>query len=339
MLTLDGNQGEGGGQILRSALTLAMLTQKPFRIENIRAGRKKPGLLQQHLTAVQAAARIAQAHVLGAELGSRALTFTPNEIAAGKYEFAVTTAGSAMLVLQTVLLPLVLASAPSQLTLTGGTHNPAAPPFDFMQKTFLPLLNRMGGRVEAKLLRHGFYPAGGGKIEVSIQPTPTLAPLVLQDAGAMRSRFAKIIVSDLPRHIAEREAKIIAEHMSLRPHEIEIAELRCGPGNVAMIEIARSSLTEVFTAFGERGVRAETVAQRVVDEAQKYLAANVPVGEHLADQLLVPIAAAATGSFLTMPLSSHAQTNLAVLKQFWEVEVKVEEINERQTLVRMKRSE
>lgn len=339
MLTLDGNQGEGGGQILRSALTLSMLTQKPFRLENIRAGRKKPGLLQQHLTAVQAAARIAQAHVLGAELGARALTFTPNEVAAGKYEFALGTAGSAMLVLQTVLLPLVLAPAASQLVLTGGTHNPFAPPFDFMQKTFLPLLHRMGAHVEAKLLRHGFYPAGGGKIEVRIQPTPTLAPLVLEDAGAVRKRFAKILISNLPRHIAEREARIIAERMPLRPHEIAIAEPHSGPGNVAMIEIERDALTEVFTSFGERGVAAETVAQRVVDEAQKYLAANVPVGEHLADQLLVPIAAAGAGSFLTLPLSSHAQTNLAVLKQFWEVEVEVEEVNERQTLVRMKRTE
>ncbi len=337
MLTIDGSQGEGGGQVLRSALTLAMLTGKPFGIENLRAGRKKPGLLPQHLTAVQAAARIAQAHVAGAELGARSLTFSPNEVVPGRYEFAVGTAGSATLVLQTVLLPLVLAPSPSHLVFEGGTHNPFAPPFDFLQKTFLPLINRMGARVEAKLMRPGFYPAGGGKFEIVIQPTKKLLPLALLQSDPVLRRQAKVIISNLPRHIAEREARIIAEHMRLRPNAIEIAELQCGPGNVVMIEIANATLTEIFTAFGERGVRAETVAQRAVEKAQKYLAANVPVGEHLADQLLLPIAAAGEGSFLTLPLTLHTQTNLAVLQQFWEIEVRVEEANEQQVLVKIKR--
>ena len=337
MLTLDGSQGEGGGQILRSALTVAMLTQQPFRLENIRAGRKKPGLLQQHLTAVRAAARIAQAQVLGAEFGARTLTFIPQEIVSGRYEFAVGTAGSATLVLQTVLLPLALAQSPSHLALEGGTHNPFAPPFDFIQKTFLPLLNRMGARVEARLTRPGFYPAGGGKFEVFIQPVKKLLPLTLNETGNILRRSANVIVSNLPRHIAEREAKIIAEQMPLRQSEIAIEELQYGAGNVAMIEIAREALTEIFTAFGARGVTAEIVAQRVVEEAQKYLAANVPVGQHLADQLLLPMAIAGAGSFLTLPLTLHAQTNIAVLRQFLEVEVSVEEVNERQVLVRIER--
>ena len=335
MITLDGSQGEGGGQILRSALTLSMLTATPFRLTNIRAGRKKPGLLQQHLTAVQAAARVAQAQVLGAELGARELTFTPHAIVAGHFEFSVGTAGSATLVLQTVLLPLVLAASPSRLVLSGGTHNPFAPPFDFLQKTFLPLLHRMGANVEAKLLRPGFYPNGGGKFEVFIQPTKELLPLSLRAPGEVIQQCARVIVSQLPRHIAEREAKIIAQHMALRPSAIAIAEMQYGPGNVVMIEVARDALTEIFTAFGERGVAAEIVAQRVVHEARKYLEANVAVGEHLADQLLLPMAIAGAGSFLTMPLTLHTQTNIAVLKQFLQIEVEVEEVGAQQVLVRI----
>ncbi len=337
MLLIDGSQGEGGGQILRTALTLAMLTRTPFRVINIRASRKKPGLLQQHLTAVQAAARVSQAQVSGAELGAKELAFEPQESTGGFYEFAVGTAGSATLVLQTVLLPLVLASAPSQLVLSGGTHNPFAPPFDFLQKTFLPLINRMGAQVETKLLRPGFYPNGGGKFEVFIQPAKKLLPLVLNEPEMMKQHYARVLVSNLPRHIAEREAKTIAAQLPLPQNAIAVEELQYGPGNVVMIVVERELVTEVFTAFGQRGVPAEKVAQRAVAEAKKYLAANVPVGEHLADQLLLPMAIAGTGSFLTLPLTLHAQTNIEVLKQFIEIGVSVEEMNERQVLVRLKR--
>jgi RNA 3'-terminal phosphate cyclase (ATP) len=156
MLTIDGSLGKGGGQILRTALALATVTGKPFRIEKIRAGRPKPGLLRQHLTAVKAAATISDAIVTGAELGSGALTFTPGHLRAGEFAFAVGTAGSATLVLQTILPALLTAPAPSTLVLEGGTHNPAAPPFDFLVKSFLPLINRMGPTVTAELERPGF---------------------------------------------------------------------------------------------------------------------------------------------------------------------------------------
>lgn len=337
MLLLDGSHGEGGGQILRSALTLSMLTRTPFRIINIRAKRKKSGLLQQHLTAVQAAARVAQAHVTGAELGAKELTFEPNEVMSGYYEFSIGTAGSTTLVLQTVLLPLVLAAAPSQLVLTGGTHNPFAPPFEFLQKTFLPLLHRMGAPVEAKLLRPGFYPNGGGKLEVFIQPTKQLLPFMLNEAGAVLRQSARVLVSNLPRHIAEREATIIIAEMKLHPNEIGIAELQSGPGNVVMIEIVRETLTEIFTAFGARGLPAEKVARRAVEETKKYLAAQVPVGEHLADQLLLPMALAGEGSFLTLPLTLHTQTNIEVLKQFLEIDIHIEQVSAEQALLRCKR--
>src|SRR6185295_18962730 len=159
MLKLDGSVGEGGGQILRTALALSALTGQPFQIDRIRAQRRKPGLMRQHLTAVRAAAEVCQATVAGDSLGSMALSFVPGAVKAGSYSFAVGTAGSATLVLQTVLPPLLVAAGPSTLTIEGGTHNPLAPPFDFLERSFLPLVARMGPQFEARLERWGFYPA------------------------------------------------------------------------------------------------------------------------------------------------------------------------------------
>src|SRR5262245_16670414 len=170
MIEIDGSQGEGGGQILRSSLSLAICTQQAFRITNIRAKREKPGLLRQHLTAVKAAAEISGAEVDGAELGSRQVTFRPGRVVPGNYKFAIGTAGSCTLVLQTVLIPLLTASAPSTVTISGGTHNKASPPFDFLERAFLPLLARMGATVQLTLVAHGFYPKGGGSIRVGITP-------------------------------------------------------------------------------------------------------------------------------------------------------------------------
>ena len=205
MLTIDGSQGEGGGQVLRSALALSLVTGRPFAIENIRAGRKKPGLLRQHLTAVLAAAEVGRAEVEGATMGSRHLVFRPSGVRSGNYAFRVGTAGSATLVLQTVLPALLLAEGESNLTLEGGTHNPFAPPVDFLVNAYLPLVNRLGPRVEVRLIRPGFYPAGGGEFTVRVQPARQLGRLALVDRGQIVARRVRVLLGHLPRHIAERE--------------------------------------------------------------------------------------------------------------------------------------
>src|SRR5689334_15022558 len=176
VLTLDGAAGEGGGQILRSALALSLATGTPFRLDRIRGKRRPAGLLRQHLTALNAATEIGDAEVIGAQIGSSTITFTPRAVNPGTYRFAVGTAGSTTLVLQTVLPALMTASGPSELVLEGGTHNPFAPPFDFLARAFLPLIERMGPRFEASLERPGFYPAGGGKFQLRIDPAARLAP-------------------------------------------------------------------------------------------------------------------------------------------------------------------
>ncbi len=334
LLAIDGSAGEGGGQILRSALSLSLVTGRPFRLFNVRARRQRPGLQAQHLAAVRAAAAVGQAQVRGDTAGSREITFRPAAVAPGDYAFDVGTAGSALLVLQTVLPPLLAASSPSSLLIEGGTHNPLAPPFEFIARTFLPIVERMGPRVQGKLDRHGFYPAGGGKIRVTIQPGPALARLDLPERVEWRRRRAVALVANLPRHVAERELKVLKRGLGLEPRDLRVEEVQArSPGNVAFVELESSELTEVFAGFGELGMPAETVAARLVESVGQFLEAGAPVGEHLADQLLLPMALAGGGSFFTATLSSHARTNIEVLKLFLPVEVCVAPASDRSVRV------
>ena len=318
MLNIDGSMGEGGGQILRSSLALSLCLCTPFRISNIRRERDNPGLRRQHLAAVQAAAALGEADVEGAELGSQALSFVPRRLRAGEHHFAIGTAGSTTLVLQTVLPALLTAQAPSRLVLEGGTHNPHAPPFDFLDLAFLPLINRMGPKIIARLERPGFYPAGGGLIHIEIKPVARLQPLELLERGSILRQYACAVVANLPAQIAQRELQVIGEQLGLDAGQLELRVARTakGPGNVVTVIVQSQHVTEVFTGFGERGVRAETVAAGVVNGVQRYLSARVPVGEHLADQLLLPFALAGGGSYLTLRPSSHTRTNIAVIGAF-----------------------
>ena len=319
MLSIDGSGGEGGGQIFRTSLTLSLVTGTPFRIDRIRAGRAKPGLMRQHLTALEAAAAVGEADVDGAAVGAQEIVFRPKRLRPGNYRFAVGTAGSAGLVLQTILLPLVIARARSSLTLEGGTHNPAAPPFEFLAEAFLPLLRRMGADVDARLERAGFYPAGGGRMTVDVTDRGSLASLHLVQRGRTLRRRARALVSRLSRQIADRELAVIRSRLGWDGDELEVVMLSegmAGPGNVVLLSLESEHVVEVFTGFGEIGVRAEAVAERVAQEARRYLAADVPVGPHLADQLLLPMALAGGGAFRTVPLSRHASTNLEVIGQF-----------------------
>lgn len=325
MVELDGSTGEGGGQILRSSLALSVITGQPFRIDKIRANRDRPGLRRQHLTAVRAAAEISGAAVEGDAVDSRELTFSPRKVIPGDYEFDIGSAGSATLVLQAVLPPLLLAAGPSTITLHGGTHNPGGPPMDFLEKTFLPVINRMGPAVQVALERPGFAPRGGGRFIVTIEPAPDrkLQPVHLPDRGPIRRRWAKAVVAGLPRAIAERELAVVAERMKWSRHELQVEELpeMWGPGNVVTLEVEGDAVTEVFTGVGQRGVRAEEVADEACEQATRYLAADVPVGDCLADQLLLPLALAGGGSYRTLTLTCHSETNIQTIRAFMPVRV------------------
>ena len=322
---IDGR--EGGGQILRSALSLSMLTGKPVRLRAIRAGRRKPGLLRQHLTAVQAAAAVCGGRTEGATLGSGELTFTPGPVRAGEYSFAIGTAGSTGLVLQTVLPALLRADGPSLIELQGGTHNPAAPPFDFLSLAFLPQLTRLGPKLRGELLRYGFYPAGGGRCVFHITPAATLQPLTLDERGALRKREAVAVWANLPLHVAERELRTLAERLDWPANCTRYRELSGydSPGNYLAVQLSHEQGCEVFSGFGRAGVSAEKVAKDCAREARRYLAAEIAVGEHLADQLLLPLALAG-GSFTTLKPSHHTLTNIAVIERFLPLRFTVDEL-------------
>lgn len=328
MIELDGSVGEGGGQILRSSLALSMCTGQPFALANIRARRAKPGLMRQHLTCVDAAREVGGAQVRGAELGSQSLVFEPGRVRAGAYRFNVGTAGSCTLVLQTVWPALLLAAERSTLTLQGGTHNPMAPPFHFLARSFAPLVRRLGAGVELNLRRHGFYPAGGGEMEATLDPAPPqgLRPYDLLERGERLEAYAECLAPALPRVVAQRELEAVGQALGWSGDQLRVPPVRQneGPGNALMATLVYRHVTEVFTHFGEKRVSAEQVAASLVDELRCYEASPAPVGPHLADQWAVPLALAVwqsgtAAAYVCNELTEHSTTNFAVISRFLPV--------------------
>ena len=341
-IRIDGSIGEGGGQILRTSLALSLVTGRPIVIEKIRAGRPKPGLMRQHLTALQAAARIGNASVTGAEIGSRSLTFEPNGVTPGEYHFSIGTAGSTTLVMQTILPALILASGPSLVTLEGGTHNQWAPPFHFLQHAYLPLINRMGPQVTARLERPGFHPAGGGRFVVSIEPTKTLKGLSLIDRGEFKHHSATALTANLPRHIARREVETILEKMNWSQTCGFVEEVEAsGPGNIVFTRLDYENVSEVFSSFGRVGATAESVAKEVVRDTRNYLKVDAPVGTYLSDQIMLPMGISTwqsqadvvpqTNSFRTLPLTRHSTTHIDLLKSLLGIAINVTDSDDRST--------
>jgi RNA 3'-terminal phosphate cyclase (ATP) len=322
MIRIDGRYGEGGGQILRSSLSLSCLTGEPVHVQNVRAGRGRPGLLRQHLCCVRAAAAVCGAEVQGDTMGSGEVRFRPGVLRGGAYRFAVGSAGSAGLVLQTVLLPLLAADGPSEVVLEGGTHNPASPPADALVRSFLPLLRRMGAEIELTVERAGFHPAGGGRYRLTVQPGP-LQPLDLLERGPVQLSV-EARVANLPRHIAHREVVAASRRLGLDPAAQRVEEVDAdGPGNVVLVTAHDGAHTEVFSAFGRHGARAERVGREAGDATRAWMATGAPVGPHLADQLLLPLAWAGGGAFRTSKVTAHTRTNVHTLSAFLEVPIEI----------------
>lgn len=318
MIEIDGSEGEGGGQVVRNACALSLVTGQPFRITHVRGKREKPGLMRQHVTAIEAALAIGGAHAEGVAVGSHEISFTPGQVAPGEYRFAVGTAGSTGLVLQTLLMPLLLADAPSRLVLEGGTHNMMAPPFEFVAKVFVPIVRRMGGNIEMRLNRHGFYPRGGGRIDVDIQPGK-LSPVDCLERGALKSVSGMALFAALPFDIAERELKTARKFLPDWPEDaFAVRQLpdEQGPGNALLLEAEFDQVTEIVTGFGRLGVTAESLAKTAAHRMAGFMASDAFAGPHLADQLLLPFALAGGGSFTTVKPSAHTRTAAEVIERF-----------------------
>lgn len=323
MNTIELDGAAGGGQLLRTALSLSLCTGTGFAMTRIRAKRAKPGLMRQHLTAVNAAARIGNAYIEGAELGATTLRFEPGPVVPGEYAFATGSAGSATLVLQTVLPPLWRCDAPSRLRLEGGTHNPLAPSADFIADTYLPTLAKFGVGASIEVERPGFFPAGGGILHVGVSPAPTLRHVEFVERGALESIEATAMLSGLASSIGQRELDVLSRRFDLGQNALQLRQTRpsLGPGNALLLRVRHAEHVETFTGHGERGVSAERVAERLADEAQAYLNSPACVGEHLSDQLLLPMALAGGGAFTTAAISEHLTSNARLIEKFLPVEI------------------
>lgn len=321
-LVIDGAAGEGGGQVLRTSLCLSLVSGRPFVLERIRAGRKRPGLRAQHLTCVRAAAAVGGAEVEGARQDGQRLRFVPRGLHAGDTELDVGTAGSTSLVLQTVLPALATLDQPSRLDLRGGTHAALAPPFEFLREVYLPLLARMGAPVVAELQRPGFYPKGGGRVRYAVEPTGRLRPLELLERGALRAVRARALVSGLPLSVAVRELDVVADELGWPAAQLSPEEVRAkGPGNALLLALEHEHARELVSAFGSKGVPAEQVAREACAEARTYLESGAPVGQHLADQLVLLFALAGGGRLRTLPLTLHTETQLELIPRFLPVRI------------------
>ena len=325
MLELDGSFGEGGGQILRTSLTLSLVTGKAFHLRKVRARRSKPGLRPQHLMSLRAAAAIGQAQARGDALGNSDLTFEPGKVVPGNYHFDIGTAGAIGLVLQTIYLPLALrSSAPSAITLTGGTHVKASPCFHFLDSTWRRYLGLLGLQVSLKMIRPGFYPRGGGVVHASIQPCAGIGSLQVTEWHNITRAEGVSAVAGLVEQIASRQARRASTRLKQCGLEVDIREEKWtgGPGTVLTVALPTHPVPTLFFGLGERGKPAEKVADEAADQASAFLSARHPVDAHSADQLVLPLALADGPSTLAVSeISSHLLTNIAVIQQFLDRDI------------------
>lgn len=325
-ILLDGSLGEGGGQILRTALALSLATGRGFRVENIRAGRKKPGLLRQHLTAVKLAAAIGDAEVTGDTLRSTTLDFRPQACRAGAHHVAVGTAGSTSLVCQSVLPALLHADGSSRLVIEGGTHARSAPPFEFLDGSWGRVLRDHGATLRMTMERPGFFPAGGGRVVVEVDPWTTPSPVALHERGERTDVEAVALVAHIPRSVGERELSVVASKLGWPRSALRIEDCRgaSGPGNALVLRLEHEHITKVVVAFGTLGRPAESVAREAVSLARRWLRQQAPVGAYLADQLMVPMVLGAGGAFRTVGLSPHSETNIDTIHRFLPGSIQVQ---------------
>jgi len=333
VLTIDASHGEGGGQILRAALSLAVTLQRPVTLTQVRIRRPKPGLQPQHLTVVRALAAISDAEVTGDALDSTAVTFVPRTLRGGPYRFDVGairgSAGSVSLLFQALLLPLALAPIPSHLTLVGGTHVPWSPPVHYLTEVFLPALRLLGLEAEVRLHRWGWYPKGGGEIEAHIVPSRRLEGLRWDGPSRPEAIVGVSAVCRLPATIAERQRKRALERLSVTGLPVEITTVgdapALGPGSLLFLAATGQRALAGFSALGRRGVPAEAVADETAEPLLGYLRSGAAVDDHLADQLVPFLALAPEPSVFTCSSpSAHLASVAWVVQQYLPVSVRVE---------------
>lgn len=337
MLVIDGSIGEGGGQILRSTLSLSMVTRRPFRIERIRSGREKPGLTPQHLIAVRAAKAICDAEVSGDVLGSTSLSFRPRAVRGGDHRLTIETVESATVILQMLVPALLRAPETSLVTLEGGTHHPNAPSFDFLERSWAPAMAQMGACIELSLERPGFYPKGEGLFTARVRPGE-LGRFTREERGKEKSRRAVAMSAGLEHGIADRELRAARDRLGLGRDRLKhtVFDASLGPGNAFLVELEYESGTSIFSSCGARALRAEQVAELAISRALTFHESDAAVDEQLADQLLLPMAIGKGGIFTTTEPTSHTQSQAELLRRFLFVDVDMTSSDERTYTVELR---
>jgi RNA 3'-terminal phosphate cyclase (ATP) len=327
VVEIDGSQGEGGGQVLRSALALSLLTGQALSIINIRAHRSSPGLRPQHLEAVKAAAEVGKAAVEGASIGSSALVFQPKAIRSGRFHFDIGTAGSTSLVFQTVLLPLSRATAASTVSIAGGTHVPRSPSFEYLEQHWLPYLRRIGFEARMELARAGFFPQGGGRIQATIRPAAEISPLRLTERGPLQQIRGLSAVANLDRKIAERQRNQVLRRLGDRYplNDLRIGQFPSPTKGTTLMLLAEFERSQAcFFALGELGKPAERVADEAVEALETFLESDGAIDPYLADQLLLPLSIASGVSQLRPSrVTNHLLTNASVIRAFLPVQLTI----------------
>jgi len=328
-LEIDGSFGEGGGQILRSSLTLSIITGQAFILKNIRAGRPKPGLARQHLLAVTSAAKICQGQIKGAELKSTQIQFTPGKCQPGKYHFEVATAGAMPLVLQTIAIPLALGKQESTIGFCGGTHVPWSPNFEYLTQIWCTMLGQIGIEISCKIEKAGFYPKGGGRFTVHIKPISKIRGLHLVKRKPLESFEGFCILSNLPRHIAQRETNEAIKKLKKRisvPPEFTIKEYpSLDSGNMLFFKAKFGPSVAGFSLLGKIGVSAEKVAKDLCRDFFKFLDSKEPLDKYMGDQLLLPLALSKeNSSYRVEEITQHLITNVHTIRQFMDVDIHIE---------------
>lgn len=338
-IEIDGSIGEGGGQVLRSCLALSLITGRELRIKNIRSRRRKPGLMPQHLKAVEAAAAIGTARTEGAHLGSQSLTFEPSGISSGRFQFEIGTAGSTSLVLQTILVPLSFAKEPSRVTVKGGSHVPLSPCFHYLDLHWIPFMRQIGFDMRLEMELAGFYPQGAGVVHASVQPAARISPLSLTERGALKRIHGISAVANLDVSIAERQRNQALDRLADRFPGVDITvasmpSLFRGTMLLLIAEFAHSQCC--YFGLGARGKPAERVADEAVDQLLEFLGEDGAIDERLADQIILPLAFASGASQIrTSKVTPHLLTNAEVLRACLSVDVKVDGDIGRPGLVRV----
>lgn len=327
MIEIDGAMGEGGGQVLRSCLSLSLATNQEFKIANIRLRRKKPGLRPQHLTSVEIAAKISQADIEGAELNSTSLFFSPKTIKPGNYRCHIGTAGATSLVLQTIYLPLFFSDKASNLTISGGTHAPIAPSFDFLKLHWAHYLGLLGLPVTLELEQAGFFPQGGGIIHATINPAKTISPLILVERGPLNQIRGLSAVANLDRRIAERQREQVIRRLGHKYslNDIRIVQLPSKfKGTTIILVCDFENAQSCYFSLGALGKPAEKVADEVCDQIEAHIISRASLDEYISDQLLLPLSFAKSQSTLsTTKVTNHLLTNAEVIQAFLPTKINI----------------